>query len=62
MLSRDLESTLNTTFQGANTKRHEFVTVEHLLLALLDNGSAIDVLKACGADIDVRVFRREMGH
>ncbi|OUS13077.1 ATP-dependent Clp protease ATP-binding subunit ClpA [Gammaproteobacteria bacterium 53_120_T64] len=53
MLSRDLESTLNTTFQGANTKRHEFVTVEHLLLALLDNGSAVEALHACGADIDV---------
>ena len=59
MLSRDLESTLNTTFQGANTKRHEFVTVEHLLLALLDNGSAIDVLNACGADIDV--LRNDLG-
>ncbi|MBL4782760.1 MAG: ATP-dependent Clp protease ATP-binding subunit ClpA [Porticoccaceae bacterium] len=53
MLSRDLESTLNTTFQGANTKRHEFVTVEHLLLALLDNGSAVEALNACGADLDV---------
>lgn len=59
MLSRDLESTLNTTFQGANTKRHEFVTVEHLLLALLDNVSAIDVLNACGADIDV--LRNDLG-
>ena len=59
MLSRDLESTLNTTFQGANTKRHEFVTVEHLLLALLDNGSAVDVLNACGADIDV--LRNDLG-
>ncbi|MEZ0123142.1 MAG: ATP-dependent Clp protease ATP-binding subunit ClpA [Candidatus Reddybacter sp.] len=59
MLSRDLESTLNMTFQGANTKRHEFVTVEHLLLALLDNGSAIDVLNACGADIDV--LRNDLG-
>jgi len=47
------------TFQGANTKRHEFVTVEHLLLALLDNGSAIDVLNACGADIDV--LRNDLG-
>ncbi len=59
MLSRDLESTLNTTFQGANSKRHEFVTVEHLLLALLDNGSAVGVLNACGADIDV--LRNDLG-
>jgi len=59
MLSRDLESTLNTTFQGANTRRHEFVTVEHLLLALLDNGSAVDVLNACGADLDV--LRNDLG-
>lgn len=59
MLSRDLESTLNTTFLGANAKRHEFVTVEHLLLALLDNHSAIDVLNACGADIDV--LRSDLG-
>ena len=53
MLSRDLENTLNTTFQDANSKHHEFVTVEHLLLALLDNGSAMGVLDACGADIGV---------
>ncbi|GED21736.1 ATP-dependent Clp protease ATP-binding subunit ClpA [Halomonas halmophila] len=52
MLSKELELTLNTAFTVARSKRHEFMTVEHLLLALLDNASAADVLKACGADID----------
>jgi len=52
MLSKDLEHTLNDAFRGARAKRHEFMTVEHLLLALLDNNDAIRVLKACGADIN----------
>lgn len=51
MLSKDLEHTLNEAFRGARAKRHEFMTVEHLLLALLDNNDAIRVLKACGADM-----------
>ena len=51
MLSKDLEQTLNEAFRGARAKRHDFMTVEHLLLALLDNNDAIRVLKACGADI-----------
>ncbi|MCL6269891.1 ATP-dependent Clp protease ATP-binding subunit ClpA [Sansalvadorimonas sp. 2012CJ34-2] len=51
MLNKDLEQTLNTAFREARSKRHEFMTVEHLLLALLDNASAADVLEACGADI-----------
>ncbi|MDO8861859.1 ATP-dependent Clp protease ATP-binding subunit ClpA [Haliea sp. E1-2-M8] len=51
MLSKDLELTLNEAFRDARGKRHEFMTVEHLLLALLDNNDAIRVLKACGADI-----------
>ena len=51
MLSKDLEQTLNEAFRGARAKRHEFMTVEHLLLALLDNNDAIRVLKACGADL-----------
>ncbi len=58
MLSRDLEMTLNIAFQSATSKRHEFMTVEHLLLALLDNASAVDVLKACGADLDT--LRRDL--
>ena len=60
MLSRDLEVTLNLAFRDARAKRHEFMTVEHLLLALLDNESAIKVLKACGADISG--LRRDLGH
>lgn len=51
MLSKDLESTINLAFKGARRKRHEFMTVEHLLLALLDNEVASAVLIACGADI-----------
>ena len=52
MLSKDLEQTLNGAFKEARAKRHEFMTVEHLLLALLDNTTAIEVLKAVGADIE----------
>ncbi len=52
MLSKDLEVTLNLAFKEARSKRHEWMTVEHLLLALLDNTVAADVLKAVGADID----------
>ncbi len=52
MLSKDLEVSLNLAFQGARNKRHESMTVEHLLLALLDNDIAIDVLKACGIDLE----------
>ena len=51
MLNKDLEVSLNMAFRQAKESRHEFMTVEHLLLALLDNPSSIDALKACGADI-----------
>jgi ATP-dependent Clp protease ATP-binding subunit ClpA len=51
MLSKDLENTLNDAFKEARSKRHEFMTVEHLLLALLDNSVASDVLTACGVDM-----------
>ena len=51
MLSKDLEQTLNQAFKGARTKRHEFMTVEHLLLALVDNAVAANVMVACGADL-----------
>ena len=51
MISRELEVTLNLAFKTARERRHEFMTVEHLLLALLDDASAIAVLKACGANI-----------
>lgn len=52
MLSKELELTLNLAFKEARDKRHEFMTVEHLLLALLDNSAAAGVLQACGADIE----------
>ena len=52
MLDKDLEQTLNDAFRNARDKRYEFVTVEHLLLALLDNPAALKVLRACGADME----------
>jgi ATP-dependent Clp protease ATP-binding subunit ClpA len=52
MLSKDLEVTLNEAFREAKSKRHEFMTVEHLLLALLDNSVALEVLRKVGADVD----------
>ena len=52
MLDKELEYTLNVAFKEARSKRHEFVTVEHLLLALLDNTTALEVLKASGANIN----------
>ncbi|MGD9660965.1 MAG: Clp protease N-terminal domain-containing protein, partial [Porticoccaceae bacterium] len=52
MLSKELEDTLNNAFRVARERRHEFMTVEHLLLALLDNHSASDVLRACGINFD----------
>ena len=51
MLSRDIEVTLNLAFKDARAKRHEFMTVEHLLLALIDNNHAATALRACGADL-----------
>ncbi len=52
MLSKDLETTLNDAFREARAKRHEFMTVEHLLLALLNNDAAVEVLRKVGCDID----------
>ncbi len=52
MLSKELEVTLNLAFKAAREQRHEFMTVEHLLLALLDNPTAAKVLRACGADLN----------
>ena len=51
MLSKDLEITLSDAFRSARKKRHEFMTVEHLLLALLDNEVASSVLVACDCDL-----------
>ena len=52
MLNKELEQTLNNAFVFAREHRHEFMTVEHLLLALLDNSAAREALHACGADIE----------
>ena len=51
MLSSELEFCLNEAFQRARDQRHEFMTVEHLLLALLDIPKVHEILKACDADI-----------
>ncbi|MFK5913176.1 MAG: ATP-dependent Clp protease ATP-binding subunit ClpA [Woeseiaceae bacterium] len=51
MLDKELEQTLNQAFTEARNNNHEFMTVEHLLLALLDNPASRDILMACGADI-----------
>jgi len=52
MLSKELEFTLNQAFKQARERHHEYMTVEHLLLALLDNPTAAKVLRACGADTE----------
>ncbi len=52
MIAQELEVSLHMAFMEARQKRHEFITVEHLLLAMLDNPSAAKVLRACAADID----------
>jgi len=64
VLSKELEATLNLAFKEAREHRHEFMTVEHLLLALLDNPTATKVLHACGANLnelrhELTVFIRE---
>jgi ATP-dependent Clp protease ATP-binding subunit ClpA len=58
MLSSELEFCLNEAFRRAREQRHEFMTVEHLLLALLDVPAAIDILKACG--VNITTLRREL--
>ncbi len=58
MLNKELEFTLNNAFREASDKHHEFMTVEHLLLALMDNSAAASVLRACGADVSF--LKREL--
>ena len=58
MLNKDLELTLNAAFREARSRRHEFMTVEHLLLALIDNPSASEALDACG--VDMETLKREL--
>ena len=50
MFSKDLEHSIHRSYQLAREARHEYMTVEHLLLALLDNPAAQEVLRACHAD------------
>src|SRR5881628_3607014 len=52
MIAQELEVSLHMAFVEARQQRHEFITVEHLLLALLDNPSAAEVLRACAANIE----------
>ncbi len=58
MLSKELEFCLNAGFKEARQKRHEFMTVEHLLLALLDAAQVMEILQACG--VDMELLRREL--
>ena len=59
MIAQELEVTLHMAFMDARQKRHEFISVEHLLLAMLDNPSAVEVLRACGANIEA--IREQLG-
>ncbi len=52
MIAQELEVSLHMAFVEARQKQHEFITVEHLLLAMLDNPSAAEVMKACGVDLE----------
>jgi len=58
MIAQELEVSLHMAFVEARQKRHEFITVEHLLLALLDNPSSAEVLRACATDMEV--LRKEL--
>ena len=58
MLSKELESTLNAAFKIARENHHEFMTVEHLMLGLLDNQTALNILMAC--DADTNILRQEL--
>jgi ATP-dependent Clp protease ATP-binding subunit ClpA len=60
MIAQELEVTLHMAFMDARQKRHEFISVEHLLLAMLDNPSAVEVLRACGANIEA--MREQLGN
>ena len=51
MINKELEHSLNEAFRTACDKHHEFITVEHLLLAILDNQVTVDILRACLVDI-----------
>ncbi len=59
MIAQELEVTLHMAFMDARQKRHEFISVEHLLQAMLDNPSAAEVLRACGANLEA--MREQLG-
>jgi ATP-dependent Clp protease ATP-binding subunit ClpA len=60
MIAQELEVSLHMAFMDARQKRHELITVEHLLLAMIDNPTAADVLRSCGANLDT--LRSELNH
>jgi ATP-dependent Clp protease ATP-binding subunit ClpA len=60
MIAQELEVSLHMAFMDARQKRHELITVEHLLLAMIDNPTAAEVLRACGAKFEV--LRTELNH
>jgi len=60
MIAQELEVSLHMAFMDARQKRHELITVEHLLIAMIDNPTAADVLRACGANLDN--LRSELNH
>jgi len=60
MIAQELEVSLHMAFVEARQKRHEFITVEHLLLALIDNPSAAEALRSCGAKPDT--LRKDLGN
>jgi ATP-dependent Clp protease ATP-binding subunit ClpA len=60
MIAQELEVSLHMAFMDARQKRHELITVEHLLLAMIDNPTAAEVLRSCGAQLDM--LRSELTH
>ena len=60
MLSNNLEKTLHRALADANERRHEYATMEHLLLAMTDDGDAMAVLRACGVDLER--LRSDLNH
>src|SRR6201998_1231966 len=60
MLSRNLEQSLHRALANANDRRHEYATLEHLLLAMIDDQDAIAVLRACGVDLER--LKRDITH
>ena len=53
MIAQELEVSLHMAFMDARQKRHELITVEHLLLAMIDNPTAAEVMRACGGKLEI---------